>query len=618
MQTRRKFILSISSLGISYALIKPTKILAQNRDFTFQSPFMGLNMNIDYPGVESLWIDSLGKNKKMHIPLIDSTTKGSFKGVKKSNLAIQYRLSTQTIKDPAAWEFNFSKKKISIESKFTEGNQPFEIMVSQELNHTTVLGIMIEKNIVQLPCLIHFPDMGTFRVTSVSKDASLFFDTGKKIGIKEKYVQVALPAATAKQKKISYQLEVVAIHPAVAAKDNDSFYDSFKKNFINIFQVNPRLQVLANNSSSDPCAFTVYQSAELAKHTPALAEGFKAMHLVRMTLDRYLNGMKGYGLVGYTDNYEGTDSISWKSPYDSLDSYPSLLLASCYYIENEKDYSWAVSNLSKLSVWAENILCKDIDGDGLIEYELSGNSGTWNNIVRPSNWWDTIGFGHKDAYSNAIAFKALSLWSGILERLKNDSYKKYSIQAKKIKSVYYNTFYNTETGVLAGWKSADGNLHDYYFTFINGIAITYGLIEQNKANAIMDKMLAKFKSIGYTNFSLGLPGNLIPIRKEDYTTNEKRWGGPSLEDGSDSFQIYENGGATSCHVYFTIKALQILDRKIDADMILRPMIEALNKSDFSGKCTNGMSKDWKKWNGECWGYEGFLCDGYLFLLNILD
>jgi hypothetical protein len=30
-----------------------------------------------------------------------------------------------------------------------------------------------------------------------------------------------------------------------------------------------------------------------------------------------------------------------------------------------------------------------------------------------------------------------------------------------------------------------------------------------------------------------------------------------------------------------------------------------------------MSKDWKTWNGECWGYEGFLCDGYMVLLACL-
>ena len=31
-----------------------------------------------------------------------------------------------------------------------------------------------------------------------------------------------------------------------------------------------------------------------------------------------------------------------------------------------------------------------------------------------------------------------------------------------------------------------------------------------------------------------------------------------------------------------------------------------------------MSKDWKAWDGTCWGYEGFLVDNYYALLAVLD
>jgi hypothetical protein len=158
---------------------------------------------------------------------------------------------------------------------------------------------------------------------------------------------------------------------------------------------------LANNSSSDPCAFTLYMSAQLALYTPPLADGLKAIDLVKMTLDRYIGGMKAYGLVGYTDNYEGADTVSWKSKYDSLDSHPSLLMAACYYINSTNDTKWLNENIRSLTGWADIIVKNDIDGDGLIEYPESGNYGTWDGVRRPANWWDTVGFGHKDAYSNA-------------------------------------------------------------------------------------------------------------------------------------------------------------------------------------------------------------------------
>jgi hypothetical protein len=66
-----------------------------------------------------------------------------------------------------------------------------------------------------------------------------------------------------------------------------------------------------------------------------------------------------------------------------------------------------------------------------------------------------------------------------------------------------------------------------------------------------------------------------------------------------------------------IHALQKLGRIKEADMILLPMLESMTKGEFQGRCANGRSKDWKTWKGECWGYEGFLADNYLFLLAAL-
>ena len=58
-------------------------------------------------------------------------------------------------------------------------------------------------------------------------------------------------------------------------------------------------------------------------------------------------------------------------------------------------------------------------------------------------------------------------------------------------------------GVLAGWKSADGQLHDYWFTFVQGVAISAGLLDTKAANAVMDRLLAKFKEVGFTKFEHG-------------------------------------------------------------------------------------------------------------------
>jgi hypothetical protein len=109
-----------------------------------------------------------------------------------------------------------------------------------------------------------------------------------------------------------------------------------------------------------------------------------------------------------------------------------------------------------------------------------------------------------------------------------DDKRRYAIAADKLHAAYFDAFYNPATGILAGWRSADGQLHDYYFLWVNGIAIHYGLVPADKANSIMDHLLAKMKQVGCTRFDLGLPGNLIPVAKKDeenaVTENEMRRG----------------------------------------------------------------------------------------------
>jgi hypothetical protein len=89
--------------------------------------------------------------------------------------------------------------------------------------------------------------------------------------------------------------------------------------------------------------------------------------------------------------------------------------------------------------------------------------------------------------------------------------------------------------------------------------------------------------VGYGNFSFGLPGNLVSIRRADYIDLDPRFRGPRREDGSDGFQAYENGGATACFAYLTVAALYKLGDNEKADMILMPMLDAFARG-ILGPC----------------------------------
>ena len=583
----------------------------------FKSAFLKISLMPDYPGFSYFSIDSLGKSKLNVNPLIIKKTHDITFTLKSNAREVNYYLNGKS--STPAWQFIPKEKGFILKSNFIKNNIPWVILFNQVINHVTCLGIIPEPQKINTPCILHLPDMGSLRIKS-DQVKQLDYDA-KRLNTPIPYVQLSLPPADHELKSIEYHFNVVSIYPKIKKVENDPRYNAFKRNFINMFQVNPKLMVLANNSSSDTCAFCQYEYSELALHTPELAKGLTALDLVRMSLDRFLSGAKAYGLTGYSYDDLGSPSTHWGTSSGSLDSLPSLVIAASNYYNGTKNNEWLSGNIDKLIKWADGIIQNDTDNDGLIEYGFSGNTNSWSGSpdTRPANWWDTIGFGHKDAYSNALAYKALSMFSKIcITAGKPKKAKQYKIFASRLKINYYKTFYNPQTGVLAGWKSADGQLHDYYFTFVNSIAICYDLVDMQEGNKIMDVLLKKMKDVGFTNFELGLPGNLLPIKRGDYTHHERRWGCNTSDELNDGFQIYENGGASACFEYFTIRALFKLGRKKDAEMILFPLLKSMDEGNFQGKCDNGMTKDWKTWDGECWGYEGFLVDNYLGLLSVLQ
>lgn len=587
------------------------------------SSFLKIIPDKAFTGFDFFSIDTLGKNQLSVNVALKEEVRPPTGAPKDTVLA-----APAAVGAPIVWELDTHLKSFTLSSRYHPGYAPpFVFNIDQQVNHATLLGIMSGAGpLVDLPAILHFPDMGTLRVTCNVPGRKAEYHTQRFID--HPYVKVLFPAATVDTPKVTYHFEVVSIHPAIKGIENDDRYDCFRKNFISIFQLNPFLKVLANNSASDACVFTLYLYSEVALRTPPLAKGLTALDLIGMTLDRYLGGQKGYGLLGY--DYDKTwDIPESATSCNSLDAYPSLLIAACNYMKGTGDWAWFEGHAAQLSGWADKMLKTDSDGDGLLEFCLSGNSGSWkgNKSMRPANWWDVIGFGNKDAYANALAYRALvmleelyrgygksgsSLGGSFLE--KADLFRD---KAALLKEWYARTFYNPNTGVLGGWESADGALHDYYFTFVNSIAVCYGLIETDMANKIMDALLLKMKEVGFTDFRLGLPGNLIPIRRADYTDLLPEAGGGTRDDNEDGFQIYENGGASACFAYYTVTALQQLGRHEEADEILLPLLKSMSEGNFQGRCPNGRTKDWKTWKGECWGYEGFLADNYMLLLSVL-
>ena len=612
---RRDAIKKMALAGVLFSFF-PTKSIFAKTDVKIDSKYFKYSLNPNYPRFDYFSVDSLGKSKLDSNPLLLDENFSEIKFTSTSkNGSTKYFMSGNS---EAAWEFVLTESGFTLRSNFVENSVPWVIRIDQNKNHSTVLGVLSEENKMKTPCVLHLPDMGSFKIES---EQEIINYTSLRKDVPVKFVQLSFPPATQGNRVVEYRFEIAAIHPIISSIEGDARFDAYRRNYINALQVNPNVMQLANNSSSDSCAFVQYGYSEVALRAPNLVGNLRAIDLVKMTIDSYLGGTKGYGMKGYKTDNPYTEFIDWGGQSSSLDTYPSLLISGCNYFIGSKDTDWLTANYDGLVSWAEEILSRDKDGDGIIEYGFSGNSGSWSgkSNMRPANWWDTVGFAHKDAYSNSLAYRALTKFSKVSKENGDSSRaKRYTKFAEKLRSNFYDTFFNKKTGVLAGWKSEDGELHDYYFVFVNAIAIAYGLVTKKQGNKIMDAILAKMDEVGFDNFELGLPGNLIPIKRADYTHHDPRWGGSTSDELNDGWQHYENGGTSGNYVYFTLSALFKLGRKKDAERILFPLLKGLEKGIFQGECENGMTKDWRSWDGECWGYEGFLVDNYWSFLAITE
>jgi hypothetical protein len=594
-------------------------VIAEGKDsFIAKSECLEAEISLLRPQFLDLSIDSLGQGKSRTGTLQPSPLPAGVKedDTKRVGDSVEYRRTGIAAKTPARWTIRYDAAGFTMISLWSEVDPPEPLVFDFNLpiSRATLLGTFTPDGSVRLPAILHLPGQGSMRITAVDDaKASLVYDAAR---AGNAFLKISFPPADKNRPRIEYRCEIVSISPIVSGIADDPRFDAFRRNWLNILQINPRLRSLANHSASDTCAFCYFQYSDIARQTPPLAKGFIAMDMVRQTLDRILAGGKAYGMPDYV--YDGGPHTAYPKP--SLDTYPSLLIAAWNYAAGTDDKVWLEKNYAGIKQWADNMLALDGDGNGLIEYHASGNSGSWTagTALRPANWWDTIGFGHEDAYANALAYRALRGMAALAKQSgKTDDTARYTAAAQKLHDAYFKNFYNPASGVLAGWKSADGQLHDYDFLFVNGMAIYYGLVPKDQANAIMDKLLAKMKQVGFTRFDLGLPGNLVSVARKDYVDLNPRFGGGAKEDNSDGFQIYENGGATACHAFFTIAALYDLGRRDEADNILFPMLDSFDKNRFEGTGPNGMSNDWKAWDGTPWGYEGFLVDGYYTLLAVL-
>ena len=262
------------------------------QDLSYRSSFLRVGMAADQPNFRAFAVDSLGKNKLDVNVMLPLAAPGSKYEASRNGQTIEYR---QTGDSTPLWSFTFSEQGLVVRSNYSAKTpvQPLILSFDPKGSHATLLGLFSDEGEIRLPALLHFPDRGTFRITTTARDIALGYDA---LRFRDNFIRVSFPAADRHQREIEYRLDVTAIYPHSPSIEGDPRYDGYRRDFLNILQLNPRRRALANNAASDACAFTTFEYSMMAIHMPPLADGLSALDILRQTLDRYVGEMKACGM----------------------------------------------------------------------------------------------------------------------------------------------------------------------------------------------------------------------------------------------------------------------------------------------------------------------------------
>jgi hypothetical protein len=488
---------------------------------------------------------------------------------------------------------------------------------------TVLASVWDQQGSFQLPALVSAPDFGQMLMTGRSTNSArspiqrAHLD-GSRAAKTVNLVLELTPPKAGECHTVELSPHRLAPPAGLAAT---ALWSKARRGWFNIWQPTSRwgdpgnpfsapAGVLGNNVISDPASCSLWFYADQAFWTPEVAPGVSMMPLVRRSIEFWLTGsrLKSTGEV-----------VCYWDYLNFLDANAGPLIAAWDYVEVTGDTEWLGKHLTKLERIANFLAKRDVDNDGLVEATQSGNYGTLKQPARSCAWWDALNCGHKDAYTNALIYRAWRCLADLESKLgRAEQQAHYTQLADKLKAAYAPTLFNPATGWLCWWKSANGQQHDYAAPTVNGLAIEYGLVDPTRGRQILARLRKKMDAVGFTRFDLGVPPMLVPVPKADYL-QPSAIGMPQREDGTDTFGQYMNGGITAGHVLHFLAAHYVVDDPAPADKILRAMLERQERGEFQNgvRDAGGAGIDWTTWDGKPSGYEGYLADSFRFLQAVL-
>ena len=534
---------------------------------------------------------------------------------------------TFTMEDDRHFSFRFENTTSTLmRICFSIKRAPLTIWADKHTKKRAARKNCLYQTRYSLPFVIHFPDFGLVRISAekgVACEEALITSreyTGLDLGAENYgyhntmhalhygYSELTFRTANASASGIHFEI-MEEVYPKLDFDGGcDAVWNGVRRQWMNSFALNREYFDMGDN-------IMLHGRGHLAVHMKSdmlqvMGGDEPLFKLVRDTFkQQVLNGFLYAQADDGEVNFSYINRPKGREPMCGfIDSTPASVIATCGIAHWDRDF--AEKLLPYALKTANFILTLDKDGDGIFEVPFSGNflEDTVEYGVRQRNWWDNFAFGHKDIYFNCLCHRALrELRDLLLELGRKDEAAKYTSQIALFDAHFFDTFYNPETGVMAGWISADGRMHDYMFTFAVSMGIDEGLIPLDKGRDMMNILLAKMRAEGYGDLRYGIPGNLIGVADPDTI----HW--PCMSD----WGRYENGGLCGMNGFHFLTAMYRVGMREEADRILTAILNTYEREFTHSGLMPGyvQSVDWRTKEGNPCGYN-YLADNYYFLLSV--
>ena len=201
---------------------------------------------------------------------------------------------------------------------------------------------------------------------------------------------------------------------------------------------------------------------------------------------------------------------------------------------------------------AMSYMMNTLDGkSGIMTIFDPAHDGTSSGMS--SNYWDDHrAFGYRSAYENALFYGALQAYADISEYLalhtadgklaesysaRANEYRAYAAETKK---QYNRLFWDNAKGRFIGGVNIDGERIDFGYTYVNFMALAYGVADEDKAVDIYDWLDGKRIVEGDTSTGEDIYGHF------KYAARSNTLDVSSVKDADNAYYWYDHGGVLPC------------------------------------------------------------------------